>query len=29
MSTTAITSASNIQMDFMKLLVTQMQNQNP
>lgn len=29
MSTTAITSASNIQMDFMKLLVAQMQNQNP
>ena len=29
MSTPAITSASNIQMDYMKLLVTQLQNQNP
>lgn len=29
MSTTSITSASNIQMDYMKLLVTQLQNQNP
>ena len=29
MSTTAIASASNIQMDYMKLLVTQLQNQNP
>ena len=29
MSTTAITSASNIQMDYMTLLVTQLQNQNP
>jgi len=29
MSTTAIASASNIQMNYMKLLVTQLQNQNP
>jgi len=29
MSTSAITSASNIQTDYMKLLVTQLQNQNP
>ena len=29
MSTSAIASASNIQMDYMKLLVTQLQNQNP
>ena len=29
MSTTSVTSASNIQMDYMKLLVTQLQNQNP
>ena len=29
MSTKAIASASNIQMDYMKLLVTQLQNQNP
>lgn len=29
MSTTAIASASSIQMDYMKLLVTQLQNQNP
>jgi len=29
MSTTPIASASNIQMDYMKLLVTQLQNQNP
>ena len=29
MSTTAIASASNIQMDYMKLLITQLQNQNP
>ena len=29
MSTSATTSASNIQMDYMKLLVTQLQNQNP
>jgi len=29
MSTMPIASASNIQMDYMKLLVTQLQNQNP
>ena len=29
MSTTGIASASNIQMDYMRLLVTQLQNQNP
>ncbi len=29
MSTTSIMSASNIKMDYMKLLVTQLQNQNP
>jgi len=29
MSTPAITSASEIQMDYMKLLITQLQNQNP
>ena len=29
MSTSAIASASDIQMDYMKLLVTQLQNQNP
>jgi flagellar basal-body rod modification protein FlgD len=29
MSTTAITSASDMQMNYMKLLVTQLQNQNP
>ncbi len=29
MSTSAVASASNIQMDYMKLLVTQLQNQNP
>ncbi len=29
MSTTPIASASSIQMDYMKLLVTQLQNQNP
>ncbi|MFA5239048.1 MAG: flagellar hook capping FlgD N-terminal domain-containing protein [Phycisphaerae bacterium] len=29
MSTTAITSASSIQTDYMKLLITQLQNQNP
>ena len=29
MSMPAITSASNIQTDYMKLLVTQLQNQNP
>ncbi|MGB8226166.1 MAG: flagellar hook capping FlgD N-terminal domain-containing protein [Sedimentisphaerales bacterium] len=29
MSTSGITSASQIQMDYMKLLVTQLQNQNP
>ncbi len=29
MSTSAIASASSIQMDYMKLLVTQLQNQNP
>ncbi len=29
MSTSTILSASNIQMDYMKLLVTQLQNQNP
>ncbi len=29
MSTSAITSSSNIQADYMKLLVTQLQNQNP
>ena len=28
-STSEITSASNIQMDYMKLLITQLQNQNP
>ena len=28
-SVSEITSASNIQMDYMKLLVTQLQNQNP
>jgi len=28
-SASAINSASNIQMDYMKLLVTQLQNQNP
>lgn len=28
-SSSAINSASNIQMDYMKLLVTQLQNQNP
>ena len=27
--TSEITSASNIQMDYMKLLITQLQNQNP
>lgn len=29
MSTSALASASNIQMDYMKLLVAQLQNQNP
>jgi flagellar basal-body rod modification protein FlgD len=29
MSTSSIISASNIQMDYMKLLITQLQNQNP
>jgi flagellar hook assembly protein FlgD len=29
MSTSSINSASTIQMDYMKLLVTQLQNQNP
>jgi flagellar basal-body rod modification protein FlgD len=29
MATSAITSASEIQMDYMKLLITQLQNQNP
>ncbi len=29
MSTSAVASASTIQMDYMKLLVTQLQNQNP
>ena len=29
MATSSVTSASNIQMDYMKLLVTQLQNQNP
>lgn len=29
MAVSAITSASDIQMDYMKLLVTQLQNQNP
>ncbi|HBG26594.1 MAG: hypothetical protein A2Y10_16165 [Planctomycetes bacterium GWF2_41_51] len=29
MATSAINSASQIQMDYMKLLVTQLQNQNP
>lgn len=29
MSTSEITSASKIQLDYMKLLVTQLQNQNP
>ena len=29
MSTSAITSANNIQMDYMKILVTQLKNQNP
>lgn len=29
METTSVTSASQIQMDYMKLLVTQLQNQNP
>ncbi len=29
MSTSAITSASGIQMDYMKLLISQLQNQNP
>ena len=29
MSTSTIASASDIQMDYMKLLITQMQNQNP
>jgi len=29
MATSAITSASEIQMDYMKLLITQPQNQNP
>ena len=29
MSISSIASASNIQMDYMKLLVTQLQNQNP
>lgn len=29
MSTSSITSASNIQMDYMKLLIAQLQNQNP
>jgi flagellar hook assembly protein FlgD len=29
MSTSAINSSSTIQMDYMKLLVTQLQNQNP
>jgi len=29
MSTSGIASASNIQMDYMKLLVAQLQNQNP
>ncbi len=29
METTSATSASQIQMDYMKLLVTQLQNQNP
>lgn len=29
MSTAAITSASNIQLDYMKLLTTQLRNQNP
>jgi flagellar basal-body rod modification protein FlgD len=29
MSTTAVGSSSTIQMDYMKLLVTQLQNQNP
>lgn len=29
MSTSAVTSSSKIQMDYMKLLVTQLQNQNP
>ena len=28
-SSSAINSASNIQMDYMKLLITQLQNQNP
>jgi len=28
-STSEITSASNIQMDYMNLLITQLQNQNP
>ena len=29
MATSEITSASSIQMDYMKLLITQLQNQNP
>lgn len=29
MATSGITSASQIQMDYMKLLITQLQNQNP
>ena len=29
MSTSEIASASSIQMDYMKLLITQLQNQNP
>ncbi len=29
MSTSAVTSSSKIQTDYMKLLVTQLQNQNP
>ncbi len=29
MSTSAITSASNIQMDYMELLIAQLRNQNP
>lgn len=29
MATSAITSASSIQLDYMKLLITQLQNQNP
>ena len=29
MITSGVTSASNLQMDYMKLLITQLQNQNP